>query len=297
MKPEDIFIDSILEDRWKFGKRLDSGAHGDVYEAFDTHTGNPVVIKMSGDEESKAILDGEIETYSTVLRRCPANLFNFLCMPYFKVTVLSYKFLIMEMLGVTLFSFYFQNNFDVRKEITRTIFKNVLRCIEKLHTVGIVHRDIKPQNICLGSQNSIDELKLIDLGLATSYIDDCTGYHKSQFFEKKRFIGTLPFASLNQHLGGSANRADDLESLCYTMMFVFKFELPWFPRNSAFRCVCRRGIVVEKWKSLSAETICKGYPPVFQSFLRHVREISFGETPNYAYLYKVLDRSFENGHK
>lgn len=294
MKQEDIFINSILEDRWKFRKRLGSGAHGDVYEAFDINSGNPVVIKLTRDEASKAILHWEIEMYETVLRRCPAHLVNFLCRPYFEATVFNYKFLIMEMLGVTLFSLYFESSFRIPEEITRKIFKKSLLCIEKLHRVGIVHRDIKPQNICLGSQNNIDELKLIDLGLATSYIDNFTGYHTSKSFQKHRFIGTRPFASHNQHLGGSPNRADDLESLCYTMMFLFKFELPWFPRNSPLGCVCRRGFVVQKWKSISAETICKDYPPVFESFLRHVREIPFGETPDYSYLYRVLDRSFDN---
>ena len=38
-----------------------------------------------------------------------------------------------------------------------------------MHTRGIMHRDIKPENIVFKSKNSIQNLKIIDFGLATRW--------------------------------------------------------------------------------------------------------------------------------
>lgn len=42
--------------------------------------------------------------------------------------------------------------------------KKLFLAVSHMHSQGIVHRDIKPDNIMLDNQN---ELKLIDFGLAT----------------------------------------------------------------------------------------------------------------------------------
>ena len=47
--------------------------------------------------------------------------------------------------------------------------------IEKVHEIGLVYNDLKLDNIMIGdamsSPNSMHEIKLIDFGLTTSYID------------------------------------------------------------------------------------------------------------------------------
>jgi serine/threonine protein kinase len=48
--------------------------------------------------------------------------------------------------------------------------------IEQIHTIGIVHNDIKLDNICVGypqpsDESEMHELKIIDFGLATSYVE------------------------------------------------------------------------------------------------------------------------------
>ncbi|CAI5997478.1 unnamed protein product [Closterium sp. NIES-65] len=48
--------------------------------------------------------------------------------------------------------------------VIRTILKRILKSVDKLHSVGIVHRDIKPQNMIFNSDTGM--LKIIDLGAA-----------------------------------------------------------------------------------------------------------------------------------
>ena len=43
---------------------------------------------------------------------------------------------------------------------------DMINLIEKLHKKGLLHRDIKPENFVVGSQDSVNQVYLIDFGLA-----------------------------------------------------------------------------------------------------------------------------------
>ena len=99
----------------------------------------------------------------------------------------------------------------------------MLEILEKFHSLGYVHNDMKPQNIMTklpssgagGSQQS--QLFLIDFGLTMSMSDH----------SKYKFKGTPYFASNSalQRIGTGAK--DDIESLIYILIYFYNGELPW----------------------------------------------------------------------
>ena len=56
------------------------------------------------------------------------------------------------------------------EEECRSFVKNLLTGLSQIHSKGIMHRDLKPQNIIMRSKKDIKDIVIIDFGLA-SFVD------------------------------------------------------------------------------------------------------------------------------
>jgi serine/threonine protein kinase len=103
----------------------------------------------------------------------------------------------------------------------------VIERLEWFHTQTFVHRDMKPENILIGTGKRSDLLYLIDFGLSKRYICPRTGDHIG-FKVKKGMTGTAEYLSVSAHGGGEHSPRDDMESLGYILVWFFhKGKLPW----------------------------------------------------------------------
>lgn len=73
--------------------------------------------------------------------------------------------------------------------------------MKRIHERGIVHQDLKPQNIM---RNANGNLVIIDFGLASFIQNDFTKQ------KKRGFVGTPRYASLASHRGVCQTPKDDI---------------------------------------------------------------------------------------
>ena len=128
----------------------------------------------------------------------------------------GFHYLILEMLDYSLAKLDISNN-DLLKYFNKSI-----EIIRDIHSQGIIHRDIKPDNLMIKDRNGIKRLYIIDFGLAKRFLD-LSGNHIS-IKKDKNIIGTIKYASINIHYGIESSRRDDLESLCYTFISLYKIN-------------------------------------------------------------------------
>ena len=156
--------------------------------------------------------------------------------------------------------------------------------IEYIHSKHFLHRDIKPDNFCMGLHKASHKLYLIDFGLAKRYI----GRDGKQipYREGKNLTGTARYASINTHLGVEQARRDDMEGIGYVAMYFLRGMLPWqgLKANNKRDKYDR---IKEKKLTTSVEVLCKGYPSEFANYLTQCRSLQFDERPAYG-AYKAM---------
>ena len=166
-----------------------------------------------------------------------------------------------------------------------------LSCLESLHSRNYIHRDVKPANFMTGAGELSNQVFLIDFGLAQLFRDPSTRRHVP-FMSGLKTVGTIAFTSINSHSGRTQSRRDDLESLMYSIVYLFCGCLPW--QDVIEGPVEQYEAAVLEKKTASVKTLCQGLPLPFVAFTQHIQSLGFDEKPQYDYLHALLTQCSAN---
>ncbi|GAU21172.1 hypothetical protein TSUD_10890 [Trifolium subterraneum] len=195
--------------------------------------------------------------------------------------------MVMDILGPSLWDVWNNKTHTMSAEMVACIAIEAVSILEKMHSRGYVHGDVKPENFLLGPPGTHEEKKLflVDLGLATRWRDNSTGLHVDYDQRPDVFRGTVRYASVHAHLGRTGSRRDDLESLAYTLIFLLRGRLPW----QGYQGENKGFLVCKKKMATSPENMCILCPAPFRQFIEYVVNLKFDEEPNYAKYISLFD--------
>jgi len=147
-----------------------------------------------------------------------------------------------------------------------------------------------------GRKEYKDVLYLIDFGLSKKYIDLKTGEHV-KFKNNHKLNGTARFASVHALEGYELSRRDDLESLCYVLIYLLKGTLPWARLKNKNKY--EKYKLILNMKKKMSEDILVGDPniPEFTDFIKYCRGLKFEEDPDYDYLRGLMIKCFNKNGK
>ncbi|XP_073272377.1 casein kinase 1-like protein HD16 [Primulina huaijiensis] len=150
-----------------------------------------------------------------------------------------------------------------------------------------VHGNVKPENLLFGPPGTPDEKKLylVDLGSASRWKDAKSHLHVQYDKQPYSFRGTSCYASVHAHLGRTASRRDDLESLAYTLIYLLRGQLPW----EGFQDDNKRFLISKKKMEPSPKELCSHCPQPFMLFMEYVVNLKFDEDPDYAKCISLFD--------
>lgn len=199
----------------------------------------------------------------------------------------DYYVMVMDMLGPSLWDVWNSSGQSMSSEMVACIAVESLSILEKMHSKGYVHGDVKPENFLLGQPSTPQEKKLflVDLGLATKWRENTSGQHVEYDQRPDMFRGTVRYASVHAHLGRTASRRDDLESLAYTLIFLHRGRLPW----QGYQGDNKSFLVCKKKMATSPEMLCCFCPAPLRQFLEIVVNMKFDEEPNYSKLISLFE--------
>ena len=205
----------------------------------------------------------------------------------------DYNILVMELLGKSL-NYYLQKLKYFSIKTVCMIGDQILSILEFIHDRHIIHRDIKPDNFCMGLSYNSKYVYLVDFGLAKKYRSSSSLIH-FPLINKKRLTGTPRYASINALIGFEQSRRDDLESLGYVLMYFLIGKLPWQKLIAKTKDE-RNKKILEKKIEISSAKLCEGYPIQFEKFLDYVKNLEYTEKPDYNMLRNLLLDIMSNNH-
>lgn len=153
----------------------------------------------------------------------------------------------------------------------------ILQCLEGLHALGFLHRDVKPPNFIRETSES-RRFFMIDFGIAKRFMSD-KGVLRAER-SRAEFRGSTMYASLNAHQGKDQSRKDDLASLVYVFMDLFLGELPWAAQARRKE----KAAVVEIKQNFMQTPDVYGAPEVTRplaEMLKYLYSLDFMDCPHY----------------
>ena len=161
----DPMIGSVVGDRYRVVSRIGVGGMGAVYRAEHTMMRRDLAIKvllpeLGGKEEFARRFEREAESASRLAHP------NIIAVTDFGRTNEGALFLAMEFLAGESLSSVIRGG-PLPRERALNIVRQMLRALEHAHGAGVVHRDLKPDNIMLVERDGqSDVVKILDFGIA-----------------------------------------------------------------------------------------------------------------------------------
>ena len=157
-----ISIGRVLAGRYQINGFIGEGGMSRVWRALDQNTGKNVAVKVlreeySEDESFIRRFDREAQAAS---RMSHPNIVNLLDVG---VEEDGTRYLVMEYVQGKTLKRFIQESGALRPEIAAQIIIRVLAALQHAHQNGVVHRDIKPQNILIDKEGTV---KVADFGIA-----------------------------------------------------------------------------------------------------------------------------------
>ena len=147
-----------------------------------------------------------------------------------------------------------------------------------------------------GRKEYKEVLYLIDFGLSKKYRDKKTGQHV-KFINNRRLNGTARYASIHALEGYELSRRDDLEELCYVMIYFLNGHLPWERIRNKNKQE-RYKLILNMKKKINEENLVGDKNNIeFIEFVKYCRKLKFEENPDYDYLRGLMINCISKNNK
>ena len=207
--------EKILANRYRLTEQIGMGGMAIVYRAVDLRTGHNVAVKVlrpeyNEDSEFIGRFQREAEAASKMTHH---NIVNLLDVGMDG----DNRYLVMEYVqGKTLKS-VIQERGKLNPALAGQIAIRILSALEHAHRNGIVHRDIKPQNILVHADGHI---KVADFGIARIA-------NSSTLTKGDNVMGSVHYFSPEQARGEGANATSDIYSTGIVLYEMLTGRVPY----------------------------------------------------------------------
>jgi serine/threonine protein kinase/tetratricopeptide (TPR) repeat protein len=199
--PSALLAGHLLAQRYEVLSQLGEGGMGAVYKARDVELGRMVALKVIRPDlaRNRAMLDRfkqELILATQVTHRNVVRIYDL-------GEAEGLKFITMEYVEGEDLASVLHRRTKLPPQEAVSIIEQVCRALEAAHNVGVIHRDLKPQNIM---EEKSGRILVMDFGLAKTLEGD-------RMTQTGAVVGTMEYMSPEQALAGNLDQRSDIFSL------------------------------------------------------------------------------------
>ncbi|MEA2257714.1 MAG: eukaryotic-like serine/threonine-protein kinase, partial [Acidobacteriaceae bacterium] len=218
----------LLAQRYEILSLLGEGGMGAVYKARDVELGRTVALKVIRPDlaRNRAILDRfkqELILATQVTHRNVVRIYDL-------GEAEGIKFITMEYVEGEDLAALIHQRAKLPPHEAVNIIEQVCRALEAAHSVGVIHRDLKPQNIM--QEKGTGRILVMDFGLAKTLEGD-------RMTQTGAMVGTMEYMSPEQALAGNLDQRSDIFSLGLIFYELLTGQTP-FRADSALASLIKR---------------------------------------------------------
>ena len=203
-----------IDNRYKIKKLIGTGGMAKVFLARDMFLDRDVAVKLLASsfiDDQESLKRFQREAISTT------ELSHENIVSIYDVGEGAHPFIVMEFVDGTDLKTYIKDHHPIPNDTIIDIMSQILSGIEYAHSRGIIHRDIKPQNILMDSSGQV---KITDFGIALAV-------SQHSITQTNSLLGTVHYMSPEQAKGGMATQKSDIYSLGIVLYELLTGQVPF----------------------------------------------------------------------
>lgn len=206
---------TLIDNRYKVRGRIGSGGMADVYLCDDQHLGRPVALKVmherfAADQSFVQRFEREAQAAAALQHKNVVNVFD-------RGQVGSTYYIAMEYLPGRTLKDVVNAMGALDPKLAIHICLQILAAEKFAHSKGLVHRDIKPQNVMIDDEWNV---KVTDFGIAHNPVD-------GDITQTGQMVGTAQYISPEQAQGKPVSNASDLYSTGVVLFEMLTGKVPF----------------------------------------------------------------------
>jgi len=216
-----LALGSIFAERYEILEELGKGGMGEVYRVKDEKLDEEIALKVLKPEI--AVDKNIIERFKNELKLARKIAHKHVCKMYDLNEEEETPYIAMEYVDGEDLKSHIRKKEKLTQEEAISIAKQVCEGLAEAHEIGVIHRDLKPQNIMIDDKG---RAKIMDFGIARSV--EAPGVTASGMI-----IGTPDYISPEQAEGEEADQRSDIYALGVILYEMVTGSVP-FEGDTAF---------------------------------------------------------------
>lgn len=227
----DVSSEWLLDGKYRVGARIGKGAYAEIYRAFDTQLDRPVAIKLFTGDLSDPELLRRLEREAKIIARLRHP--NIVAIHGIGYTESGAAYLVLELLEGHTLGDELDRNGPLALELALSLFRTICVAVHAANDAGVVHRDLKPDNIFLeGAPHNGIVPKVLDFGVAKIQrtLSEASESSDDTLTRPGHVIGTPYYMAPEQILGESPDARTDVYALGCVLYHMITGRPPFTDR-------------------------------------------------------------------